>query len=56
MKYTPAQIKDMANHMIEDYAAGGESSFIVVMMLSVRTGVPVGDIWNRIDYFSKQKI
>ncbi len=48
-KYTPEQLKTMAQQWVVDHTAGGEKSFRVVMTIAMVTGLAVDEIVNRIE-------
>lgn len=48
-RYSPEQLKEMAQEWSVDRTAGGEKSFQVVMQLCLHTGLTPGDIVQRIE-------
>ena len=47
-KYAPAGLNNMANIVLQDLAAKGEKSYLLVLQIALKTGLDTQDIVNRI--------
>lgn len=52
-KYSPEQLKEMAQEWVADHTAGGDKSFQVVMRICIATGMAASDVCAEIEALAK---